>query len=134
MKFVTHDAIIIEKNKLLVTLNDKDQFYKLPGGRSERGGSGAETCIRKVSEETGLDIEVTDELPVIRLNYDPITGKPTNLELHHYKAKLAKKQKNFTSYNYQDHEVLWISIEGIKSGSYNVSSNIKTLIENGAIK
>lgn len=134
MKISVHGPVIIEKGKLLVTLDDKDPFYKLPGGRKEENETGIQTCMREVMEETGLEIEILEELPVIRLNYDPQTGKPKNIELHHYRAKLAKSQKKFISYNFNDHEVRWITISDIKDGRCEVAPNIQMLIERGNIK
>jgi len=134
MKIIAHGPIIIEDKKLLVTLDNKDPFYKIPGGKKEGNETGIQTCLREFGEETGLEIEIIEELPLIRLNYDPKTGNPQDIDLHHYKAKLTKKQKKFTSYNYNGHEVRWLPIKEIKEGRYEVAPNIKMLIERGDIK
>lgn len=134
MKIVVHGPVIIERGKLLVTLDEKDPFYKLPGGKGEAGEKGVDTCIRECLEETGLDIEIIDELPVIRLNRDPQTGNSADIELHHYRANIAKKQKRFKSYDFEGHEVRWILISDILEGKYEVAPNIILLIERGDIK
>jgi ADP-ribose pyrophosphatase YjhB (NUDIX family) len=134
MKIVVHSPVIIEKDKLLVTLDSEDQFYKLPGGKKEEKETGTQACIRKMGEDTGLEIEIEEELPVIRLNYDLRSGKPTNIELHHYIARLTKKQKKFVSYNFKGHEVRWLPISEIKEGRHEIAPNIRMLIERGDIK
>jgi 8-oxo-dGTP pyrophosphatase MutT (NUDIX family) len=134
-KIIAYGPVIIEKGKLLVTLDDKDPFYKIPGGRSEPGESGVETCMRECREETGLEIEILKELPVIKLGCDPKSGKPANIELHHYEAVLVKKQKKFISYNYNGHQVSWLSIKEIMDdGGHEIAPNIRLLIERGYIK
>lgn len=49
-------AIVIRKeNKILVQKDDRAKHYTLPGGRCELGESSANTAIRELKEETGLD-------------------------------------------------------------------------------
>ena len=56
---IASGPVIIEKGRLLVNRDDKDDFYKIPGGRVKDSDSSLEqTCIREAKEESGLDIEV----------------------------------------------------------------------------
>ena len=49
-------AIVIRKgDKILVQKDDRAKHYTLPGGRCELGESSANTAIRELKEETGLD-------------------------------------------------------------------------------
>lgn len=51
-------AIVIRKeNKILVQKDDRAKHYTLPGGRCELGESSANTAIRELKEETGIDSE-----------------------------------------------------------------------------
>ena len=44
--------------KVLLTRRADNHQWCLPGGHMERGETVAETCIREVQEETGLNVEV----------------------------------------------------------------------------
>lgn len=135
MKILGFCPVIIEKGKLLVVLDEEESVYRLPSGKREGNEKGEDVCVRGCSEETGLDIEIVDELPMIRLNRDPETEKPADIELHYYRANIAKKQKRFKSYNFEGHEVRWILISDILEAKYyNVSPYILLLIERGDVK
>lgn len=60
-------AIIIERNKILITQNGPEATHpfkwEFPGGKIERGESGAEALTREIKEE--LDVEI---LPLKELN------------------------------------------------------------------
>ena len=47
-----------ERQKVLLTRRSDNGLWCLPGGHMEPGESPAETCIREVKEETGLDVRV----------------------------------------------------------------------------
>lgn len=47
-----------ERQKVLLTRRTDNGLWCLPGGHMEPGESAAETCIREVKEETGLDVRV----------------------------------------------------------------------------
>jgi ADP-ribose pyrophosphatase YjhB (NUDIX family) len=64
MKFVIASGpVIIENGKLLVNKDDKDDFYKIPGGRVEQGESLEDACMREVKEEINADIKILKPLP-----------------------------------------------------------------------
>ena len=65
-EIVAHGPVVIIEGKLLVTKDDKDDFYKIPGGRGKEGETGEETCIRRVGEETGMEVEIVKELSTMR--------------------------------------------------------------------
>ena len=46
------------RRKVLLTRRSDNGLWCLPGGHMEPGESAAETCVREVKEETGLDVGV----------------------------------------------------------------------------
>ncbi len=75
MKIIVSGPVIIQNGKLLVIKEDKDNFYKIPGGRVEGKESLEETCKREVSEEINGDITIIKKLSTMRLDRNPQTGK-----------------------------------------------------------
>ena len=49
-KITAHGPVIVVRRKLLVSKDNKDDFYKIPGGRPREGETGEETCKRRVKE------------------------------------------------------------------------------------
>jgi ADP-ribose pyrophosphatase YjhB (NUDIX family) len=47
-----------KREKILLTRRNDNGRWCLPGGQMERGESLAETCIREVEEETGLQVRI----------------------------------------------------------------------------
>ena len=54
-------AMIIEGNKVLVIQQKKSGFYGFPKGHVEENETEAETAVREVKEETGIDIKVLED-------------------------------------------------------------------------
>ena len=54
-------ALIYDKTRemILMTQREDNSRWCLPGGGMDPGESAAETCVREVLEETGLEVEVT---------------------------------------------------------------------------
>jgi len=129
---VASDPVIIEEGKLLVNKDDKDEFYKLPGGTVEEGDSLEEACIREAKEENNADIEIIKPLNSLIIYKNPTTNEERTIVLIHYIAKLLNKEQMKVIPPIRD--VKWIDIEEIKQGKHNVAPNIKFLIEKGDIK
>jgi len=124
---------IIENGKLLVTKDEKDDFYKIPGGRIKEGLENPEqTCIRRVKEEANAEIEIIKPLHPMILWENPQTKEKMTIVLLHYLARLKniKEIKPIPPIK----EVKWLNINEIKAGKHKTSPNIKFLIEKGDIK
>ena len=52
-------AVIVQDNKVLLVKREDFEVWALPGGGVDEGESLAETAVREVYEETGLEIEIT---------------------------------------------------------------------------
>ena len=130
---IASGPVIVEKGKLLVNKDDKDDFYKLPGGTVEDyDKSLEEACIRETKEENNGVIKLIKPLSPMMLRKNPQTGESMTILLIHYKAKLLNREDLRPIYPIK--EVTWLSVSEIKKGRYEVAPNIKFLIEKGEIK
>ena len=129
---IASGPVIIERGKLLVSLDRKDDFYKIPGGTFKESDKNLEnTCRREVKEEINANIEILGPLHPMLINKNPRTGEKMIIILIHYKAKL--KNKNELKAIYPIKEYVWLNIDDIKKGKYNVAPNISYLIKQGDI-
>lgn len=89
---VVSGPVIIEKEKVLLIRDKKDDFWKFPGGRvedvdyHEDDPLGA-ACRREVKEEIGLDVEIVRPLPTLIAT----KSDGTSVELNHFSSKSAGK-------------------------------------------
>ena len=134
MKYIIASGpVIIENGKLMVNKDNKDDFYKLPGGTiQEDVESLEEACHREAKEENNAEIEIIKPLHPMVLWKNPQTKEKMCVVLIHYLAKL--KNKNQLNPIYPIQEIKWLDIGEIKAGKWNVAPNIKFLIEKGDIK
>ncbi|MDO8659975.1 MAG: NUDIX hydrolase [Candidatus Parcubacteria bacterium] len=134
MKYIIASGpVIVENGKLLVNKDNKDDFYKLPGGTIEEGiESLEEACHRETREENNGLIKIIKPLHPMILWKNPQTSESMCILLIHYQAKLLNKKDIKPIPPIQ--EVKWLSIKDIKSKKYNVAPNIYFLIEKGDIK
>ena len=130
---VAYGPVIVRNNKLLVTRDEKDCFFKVPGGKPEGRERPKDTVRRELREETGLKCEVGEKLSSLRLEKRPGTSEKVEVELHHYRADIVGDVRT-EDYEFDGHKVMWLDLEEIKKGKYDVAPNIKFLIERGEIK
>ncbi|MFA5020030.1 MAG: NUDIX domain-containing protein [Candidatus Pacearchaeota archaeon] len=129
---VASGPVIIENGKLLVDRDNKDDFYKIPGGTIDEDLSLEDTCKREVKEEINGDIEIIKPLNPMVVWKNQQTGERMMVVLIHYSAKLLNKNKIKPISPVR--EVMWLDINEIKQGKHNVANNIKFLIKKGDIK
>ena len=130
---IASGPVIIENQKLLVNKDNKDDFYKIPGGTIEEGTEDLEqACHREVMEEINAKIEIIKPLHPMILWKNPQTKESMVIILIHYLAKLLNKEEIKPIPPIK--EIKWLDIEEIKQNKHNVAPNIKFLIEKGDIK
>lgn len=129
---IASGPVIIEKGKLLVNKDNKDDFYKLPGGTIEEGIEDLEeACHRETKEENNAEIEIIRPLHPMILWKNPQTKEAMTILLIHYLAKLKNRTiKPMPPIK----EVRWLDIKEMKAGKHKIAPNIKFLIEKGDIK
>ena len=121
-------GIIFDKGKVLIIQRapDDDAFpglWELPSGKKEPLEKIADTCIREVKEETGIDVEVVD----IVSTFNFLVEKPT--ETRHVtetvfltkpigptEVKLSSEHQKFA----------WVSANEIDN--YNITEETKGII------
>lgn len=129
---IASGPVIIEDGKLLVNKDDKDDFYKLPGGTIEQDIEDLEeACHRETKEENNAEIDIVKPLHPMILYKNPQTKEKMVILLIHYLAKL--KNKDDIRPIKPIKEVRWLDIGEIKEGKHNVAPNILFLIEKGDI-
>ena len=129
---VASGPVIIEGGKLLVNKDNKDDFYKLPGGTVEEGIEDLEqACHREVMEENNAKIEIIKPLHPMIIWKNPQTKESMCIVLIHYLAKLLNKKDMKPMPPIK--ETVWLDIKEIREGKHHVAPNIKFLIEKGDI-
>lgn len=129
---IASGPVIIEDRKLLVNKDNKDDFYKLPGGTIEHGIEDLEqACHRETKEEINGEIEIIKPLHPMILWKNPQTQEEMCILLIRYLAKLKNKDEIKPMPPIK--EVKWLDIEEIKQNKHNVAPNIKFLIDKGDI-
>lgn len=123
---VASGPVIIEDNKLLVVKDNKDPFYKLPGGTVKEEESLENGCIRGAKEEINADVEIIRPLMPHILYENPKTKEKMTIVLINYLAELKNRKEIKPLPPSQD--IKWVSIEEIKQGKGNVSPNVIALI------
>jgi ADP-ribose pyrophosphatase YjhB (NUDIX family) len=95
MKYIIASGpVIIEQGSLMVNKDDKDDFYKLPGGTIEQGIEDLEeACHREVKEENNAEIDIIKPLHPMILWKNPQTDEEMCIVLIHYLAKLKNKSE-----------------------------------------
>ena len=130
---IASGPVIIEDGKLLVNEDDKNHFYKIPGGTiKEEAESLEEACCRETKEENNAVIEIIRPLHPMILWENPQTKEKMIILLIHYLAKLKNKEQIKPMPPIK--EIKWLDIKEIKQGKHKVAPNIKFLIEKGDIK
>ena len=124
---VASGPVIIEDDKLLVSKDNKDDFYKLIGGTIKEGESLEEGCIREAREACNAEIEIIKPLSPNILWENPQTKEKMVIVLINYLAKL--KNKDEIKPNPPEEDIKWVGIEDIKKGKGNISPNVKALVE-----
>ena len=129
---IASGPVIINEGKLMVNLDSKDDFYKIPGGTIEPETEDLEeACKREAKEENNADIEIIRPLRPMIIWKNPQTDEKMAILLIHYLAKI--KNPNEVKPIPPIKEVRWLDIEEIKQGKHKVAPNIKFLIEKGDI-
>ncbi len=129
---IVSGPVIINNCKLLVDKDDKDDFYKIPGGRLEGDETLEENCIREALEEVNAKVVIIKKLLTLILERNPTTNEKMRIELHHYLCDLENISEIKPILPVK--EIKWLEISKIRQGRYNVAPNIKFLIDNGEIR
>ncbi|MAG39419.1 hypothetical protein CMI41_00410 [Candidatus Pacearchaeota archaeon] len=129
---IASGPVIVKGGKLLVNHDEKDDFYKLPGGTIRDGEGFEEACINATKRENNVSVKIIKALSPMILWENPQTGEKMKIILIHYLAELLNESEIKPIDPIK--EVKWLDIQEIKNGEHKVGPNIKFLIEKGDIK
>ncbi|VVB80149.1 NUDIX domain protein [uncultured archaeon] len=130
---IASGPVILKEGKILLNHDEKDDFWKIPGGTIEEGIENLEeACKREVKEEINGEIEIIRPLNPVMIWKNPQTKERMAITLIHYLAKLLNEEEIKPCGEIK--KVKWISISEIKARKYKVAPNIEFLIEKGDIK
>lgn len=130
---IASGPVIIEDRKLLLDKDDKDDFYKLPGGTIKEGNEDLEkACHRKVKEEINGEIEIIKPMHPQILWENPQTKEKMTIILVSYLARL--KNKNEIKPLPPTKEIRWLDLDDVDSWKNETSPYTQFLIEKGDIK
>ncbi|MFH1585825.1 MAG: NUDIX domain-containing protein [archaeon] len=124
---VASGPVIIEDKKILLVKDDKDPFYKLPGGTVKEGESLEDACKKRAEEEINADIEIIKPLMPNILYENPKTKEKMTIVLINYLAKLKNPKEVKPLPPTQD--IKWLAIEDIKNGQGGASPNVQALVK-----
>jgi ADP-ribose pyrophosphatase YjhB (NUDIX family) len=105
---VASGPVIIEDNKILLNKSGEDNFWKFCGGRIGENENLTETAKRRVKEEMGLDIEITNPTPFLMY-----TKKPNNPEIDVILVHFLAKKLNEVKPGEMVKEWDWFDIENL---------------------
>jgi len=124
---IASGPVIVEDEKLLVSKDNKDDFYKLIGGSVKQGESLEDAYVKRAKEACDAEIEILKPLSPNILYENPQTGEKMTIVLINYLAKL--KNKDEIKPIPPEEDLKWVNIEDVKNGKGNVSPNVKQLVE-----
>lgn len=85
---IASGPVIVENNKVLLNKDEKDDFWKFCGGRTEENDINLkDTAKREVKEEMGIEIEILDNDPYFFYTEKEKEGKVVSIILIHFLAK-----------------------------------------------
>jgi len=120
--------VILDKGKILLLRDEKDDFYKLPGGQLDKGESMEEACKRNVKEKIGLDVKIGKLLCVNVLWQNPTTKERETIVLFSFLAKLRNKNLKLRK---DIKEVRWFNLKEIKKGKEKAKISPNTMFAIG---
>jgi len=119
--------IILKDGKFLLGHRKKKDggfHWSIPGGKIEYGESFRDTAIREVVEETGLEVEILDNKPLVVTNDIYSEGHYVTLFLRaRYISKEPELKEPQTFKEWR-----WLSIDDLPD---TLSSTVKNLVNSG---
>lgn len=119
------DSLIIEDNKVLMVLRDKDPqkgFWAIPGGYLEWDETIEQCVLREVKEETGADAEI---IKLFGVYSDPERDPDDRQNVCHV-FLLGLKNEKFYPQQGETKEVKWFSFDNLPK---NIAFDHRKIIE-----
>jgi len=85
---IVSGPVIVENNQVLLNKDEKDDFWKFCGGRTEENDINLkDTAKREVKEEMGIEVEILDNDPYFFYTEKEKEGGAVSIILVHFLAK-----------------------------------------------
>lgn len=84
---IASGPVIIEDNKVLLDISGEDDFWKFCGGRVREDETLMQTAMRRANEELGINIEITDNEPLLLYTKKKKDNDTSDVILVHFLAK-----------------------------------------------
>jgi ADP-ribose pyrophosphatase YjhB (NUDIX family) len=85
---IASGPVIVENNKVLLNKDEKDDFWKFCGGRTEESDVNLkDTAKREIKEEMGLEVEILDNDPYFFYTEKDRDRAAVSIVLVHFLAK-----------------------------------------------
>lgn len=84
---IASGPVIVEEGKVLLNQHGEDNFWKFCGGRVKEGESLVEVASRRVKEEMGIEVEISDPEPFFTHAAKEKPEGVSDVILVHYLAK-----------------------------------------------
>lgn len=124
-------AILFKDGKILLAHEHATGYYCLPGGGHEEGELLSETCIRELSEEVGILVDVHEEVAVVESCW-----KENVFENHFFSCSFVGE----TACNRTPEEIMadlqaeWVTLEEAKAIFNDPEVKVRTLKWQGCYK
>lgn len=120
---IASGPVLIENGKVLLSKDNKDPFWKFPGGTVLDTESFLETAIRELKEESNLTAELKDN-PIIFTFHKESEDKVSYYILIHYPA--TNPSGNIKPNDPAVKEVRFFELENLP---HELAPNVKPIIE-----
>ncbi len=84
---IASGPVIVEDNKVLLDISGEDNFWKFCGGRVREDETLVQTTARRANEELGINIEITDNEPLLLYTKKKKDNNTSDVILAHFLAK-----------------------------------------------
>ena len=126
---IASGPLIFKDNKILVSKDNKDPFYKLIGGTIDIDSKESleDACKRKAKEACGAELKIIKPLSPNILYENPKTKEKMVIILINYLAEILNPDEIKPIPPEQD--LKWVSLDDVKQGKGDLSPNTLMLLK-----